>query len=71
MNADESKKQICSVCNKPFFNVREAGNGKKYCIPCFSQTPVYIRGDMKVKRNEKCPCRSGKKFKHCCLAKVS
>lgn len=24
---------------------------------------------MKTKRNEKCPCGSGKKFKHCCIDK--
>ena len=24
----------------------------------------------KHKRNEKCPCQSGKKLKNCCLAKV-
>jgi hypothetical protein len=24
----------------------------------------------KKRRNEKCPCGSGKKLKHCCLAKV-
>jgi preprotein translocase subunit SecA len=24
----------------------------------------------KVGRNEKCPCGSGKKFKHCCLTKL-
>jgi uncharacterized protein YchJ len=24
----------------------------------------------KKRRNEKCPCQSGKKLKHCCLAKV-
>lgn len=27
-----------------------------------------IRG--RVSRNEPCPCASGKKFKHCCLAKA-
>jgi uncharacterized protein YecA (UPF0149 family) len=24
----------------------------------------------KVGRNERCPCGSGKKFKHCCLGKI-
>ena len=24
--------------------------------------------DYKVRRNEQCPCGSGKKYKHCCLA---
>lgn len=26
---------------------------------------------MKVRRNEPCPCGSGKKYKHCCYAKDS
>ena len=26
-----------------------------------------ISVDIKVSRNEKCPCGSGKKFKNCCL----
>lgn len=26
---------------------------------------------MKVGRNSKCPCKSGKKYKHCCLNKTS
>lgn len=25
---------------------------------------------MKIGRNEKCPCGSGKKYKHCCIAKT-
>jgi uncharacterized protein YecA (UPF0149 family) len=30
-----------------------------------------LRGsDTKYKRNGKCPCGSGKKLKHCCIAKV-
>ncbi len=29
-----------------------------------SDTVVKVR---KTKRNEPCPCGSGKKFKHCCL----
>ena len=24
--------------------------------------------DYKIRRNEQCPCGSGKKYKHCCLA---
>jgi uncharacterized protein YecA (UPF0149 family) len=30
---------------------------------------TYKRKTPKVGRNELCPCGSGKKFKHCCLAK--
>ena len=27
---------------------------------------TFVRGERKVGRNEKCPCGSGKKYKHCC-----
>src|SRR5258708_4831673 len=30
----------------------------------------YARGPMKTGRNEPCPCGSGRKYKHCCLAQV-
>ena len=26
-----------------------------------------VRGGKKIGRNDKCPCGSGKKYKHCCL----
>jgi len=31
--------------------------------------PLSRRGK-KVGRNDKCPCGSGKKYKHCCLPKI-
>lgn len=32
------------------------------------QTPIDTRVT-KIKRNERCPCNSGDKFKNCCLAR--
>ena len=29
------------------------------------------RAGQKIGRNDQCPCGSGRKFKHCCLAKTS
>jgi len=29
-----------------------------------------VKGRMKIGRNDPCPCRSGKKFKKCCIRKV-
>jgi len=29
-----------------------------------------VRRGKKVGRNDKCPCNSGKKYKHCCLTKI-
>ena len=30
------------------------------------QPATFVRGERKIGRNEKCPCGSGKKYKHCC-----
>jgi len=30
-----------------------------------SKPQTFVRNERKVGRNEKCPCGSGKKFKHC------
>ena len=35
--------------------------------PSFAQNPN--RRDATIGRNDPCPCRSGKKYKHCCLGK--
>ena len=32
-------------------------------------TPVDVRTEPKIQRNEPCPCESGKKYKKCCLNK--
>jgi len=29
-----------------------------------------VRRGKKMGRNDKCPCGSGKKYKHCCLPKI-
>ncbi len=35
--------------------------------PRGDQPPAtFVRGERKIGRNEKCPCGSGKKYKHCC-----
>ena len=31
-----------------------------------AKVATFVRGERKVGRNEKCPCGSGKKYKHCC-----
>lgn len=33
----------------------------------FRKTRPYEREGVKVRRNDPCPCGSGKKFKHCCI----
>ncbi len=34
------------------------------------QGPAPVKAEAKVGRNDPCPCGSGKKYKHCCLAKA-
>ena len=31
------------------------------------KSPPYVRPDAKIGRNDLCPCKSGRKFKQCCL----
>ena len=31
------------------------------------KSPPYVRPDAKVGRNDLCPCKSGRKYKQCCL----
>ena len=35
------------------------------------QGPAPVKSAVKAGRNDPCPCGSGKKYKHCCLAKAS
>jgi len=42
----------------------EINKNKSYYKP-----KQYIRQSRKIGRNEPCPCRSGKKYKKCCLLK--
>ena len=44
-----------------------AGNGEFYCQTCYTITPGFALGDVRIARNAKCPCGSGRKYKHCCL----
>lgn len=37
-------------------------------LPITPKTKVKVY--KKIGRNEKCPCASGKKFKHCCIKKT-
>ena len=39
---------------------KPAGRGRR------GQVETFVRNERKVGRNERCPCGSGKKYKHCC-----
>ena len=36
-------------------------------LPAHKQVILRKRGEVKIGRNDPCPCGSGKKFKRCCL----
>jgi uncharacterized protein YecA (UPF0149 family) len=41
-------------------------NGKQLCNPCAGgQSIPYRRNGVRIGRNERCFCGSGRKFKHC------
>ena len=42
----------------------QRGNGQRGG----ERAATFVRGERKVGRNERCPCGSGKKYKHCCGA---
>ena len=48
-------------------NAAVAGSAGKFDISNFRKTRPWVR-DAKVRRNDPCPCGSGKKYKNCCLA---
>jgi len=48
--------------------VRE--DGKWLYTRALREGPAPVRAAAKVGRNDPCPCGSGKKYKHCCLAKA-
>lgn len=50
----------------PTTTVSTSPFGKK---PIPLASPVTPRN--KIGRNEKCPCKSGKKYKNCCISKIS
>jgi uncharacterized protein YecA (UPF0149 family) len=43
---------------------------KDYLVPLIDTIQeTYKRDSPKIGRNEKCPCKSGKKYKKCCLGR--
>ena len=46
-------------------------NGTKLLNPdgTFRLPKTFARSGRKISRNDLCPCRSGKKFKKCCIDK--
>lgn len=48
-------------------NAAVAGSAAKVDLRQFRKTRPWVR-DAKIRRNDPCPCGSGKKYKNCCLA---
>ena len=68
-NSDEIRKE-----NNQFdsgWDIGDITTGHFMCThdECFADTMTYqvVRGKPKIGRNEKCPCKSDKKYKHCCI----
>jgi len=74
---EEKELALCRICEK------QKGfkwvHSKKYdedvwiCVSCLAfgkQRGYFTAKEAKVKRNDKCPCGSGKKYKKCCINKV-
>jgi len=67
----------CHKCGSKGY--KTDGLSRVWCADCLSikldkygeydgeKVEQYVRGDRKVGRNEKCPCKSGIKYKKCCL----
>jgi uncharacterized protein YecA (UPF0149 family) len=65
----ETYKEYCEECFKRKA-IKTDGEGKLLCNHCAAGLPEpYRNPPTKQGRNDKCACKSGKKFKHCCLRK--
>lgn len=63
--------ELCQFCGDPAYKTN--GNSELICeIRAYSgqckkdKRPAVSE---KIPRNQQCPCRSGKKYKHCCANK--
>ena len=50
--------------------IKTDSEGKCLCHHCAAGLPEPYRNPPRQRRNDKCACKSGKKFKHCCLRKT-
>ena len=62
----EFRRTKSEVKNEPKFAPRRTQN---YLVSSTYNSQPYLRPEAKVGRNEPCPCKSGRKFKQCCLQK--
>lgn len=60
----EQEEQISNLANAKIANIVGAGNPLEM-INLRKRKP--LKREYNIGRNEKCPCGSGKKYKHCCL----
>ncbi len=60
----EFRRTKSEVKNEPKFAPRRTQN---YLVSSTCNSQPYLRPEAKVGRNEPCPCKSGRKFKQCCL----
>ena len=61
----------CGACGKVFEGKYFVMvNEEKCCPSCWQMMHTPIHCGKKVGRNEPCVCKSGKKYKKCCLGKI-
>lgn len=65
---DGMSRHYCDYCNNRL-GFKVDGRGNWICHTCFNipTIPVIPKPYKNLGRNDKCPCKSGKKFKHCHL----
>jgi len=59
---------VCYACGSDKI-YKYDGHGP-ICKRCCNGGPPPIKVEPKTGRNESCPCKSGKKYKKCCLNKI-
>jgi uncharacterized protein YecA (UPF0149 family) len=65
---EETATQVENLHNaQDVANAAVAGSAATVDISQFRKTRPWVR-DHKIRRNDPCPCGSGKKYKDCCLA---
>lgn len=67
----------CQICEKTkgfkFVYSKQFNEQVWICVNCLAfgkQKGYFTHKETKIKRNDRCPCGSGKKYKHCCIEKV-
>lgn len=68
-STDDGSNPLCEVCRNAWA-IKVDGKGRQVCRKCSTRRIGSIRSSSNnIRRNDPCPCGSGKKFKKCHLRK--